>query len=258
MQIPSDLPESLSNSGMINAIRTEYQTKITQLIQDRTQQSAFMARMIHELRTPLNSIMGFLELVCDGKFGALTQEQGDILGTVYKSAQYMLGLVNTVLDIAKIEHGDVVLDVCSFSLSELIGELIIMFEPLTQKKSLGLTFQNEGISLIIADRQRLKQVLINFIQNAIKFTEHGTILIRAWEDMQDVHIVIQDPGIGISEAHLGLLFQPFSRIESPNTEGTGLGLYISKIIVELHGGKIQVKSTPKIGTTFTITIPTLL
>ncbi len=220
--------------------------------------SLFLASMSHELRTPLNSILGFTGLLLMGMSGPLTGEQEKQLTMVQSSASHLLGLINEILDISKIESGRVDLAVVPFSLAELVDETLKAVTPLAAAKGLELAAQVPADLVLTSDRRRVKQVLVNLLGNAIKFSDRGGVRVEAGSGPDEVTVRVIDRGIGIRREDLDKLFLAFGQIDMSSTkkyEGTGLGLYLSKKILTLLGGAISVASEYGRGTTFTFTLP---
>lgn len=222
--------------------------------------SEFLTNMSHEFRTPLNSIMGFAQVIRDGVAGTISNEQREYLTDILESGEHLLSLINDILDLAKIEVGKMRLELTEFSVLELINECLLLFKEKSLKYNISLTSEIEdGIESITADRRNLKQVLINLLGNAMKFTsDGGSVGVKAVRADKMLQFTVWDTGIGISEEDQKGLFQPFQQIESPLTKkyaGTGLGLNISKRLVELHGGRIWVESEVGKGSRFMFTIP---
>lgn len=229
---------------------------------DRTK-SAFLATMSHELRTPLNSILGFTGIILQELPGPLNPEQAKQLGMVRNSARHLLDLINDVLDISKIESGQLKFGHEPFRIADAVERAVATVRPLAEKKALGLTATvAPGLDEMHGDRRRVEQILLNLLNNAIKFTERGrvTLTARAQGDAagRRVEIAVTDTGIGIRPEDLPVLFQPFSQIDSGLArlhEGTGLGLAICRRLVTLMGGTIDVASRPGEGSTFTVMLP---
>ena len=221
--------------------------------------SAFLATMSHELRTPLNSIIGFTGILLQGMVGPLNDEQRKQLGMVRGSSQHLLSLITDVLDISKIEAGQLRVLHEPFDFARTMEKTVESARPLAEKKGLRLTcILPPGIGGMTGDRRRVEQVLLNLISNAVKFTEKGSINIACGLEEGGVTVKVTDTGIGIRPEDLGTIFKPFQQIDSGMTrkyEGTGLGLSISKRLVELMGGRIWVNSMPGSGSTFGFFLP---
>lgn len=221
--------------------------------------SEFLATVSHELRTPLNAILGFTGIVRDGDAGDINEEQKKQLSMAHESGQHLLELINDILDLSKIEAGKQELFSENFSFPLLVKELTDMLQPLVDKKGLSLVVDMQTVpELICTDRGKLKQVLLNLLGNAVKFTDSGTISLRGETIGDALTISITDTGIGIDVADQSRIFWAFSQIDRGDDrlhEGTGLGLVISKKFVLMMGGHLGVKSEPGVGSTFTISLP---
>jgi PAS domain S-box-containing protein len=232
--------------------------------------SAFLATMSHELRTPLNSIIGFTGILLQGLAGPLNPEQNKQMGMVRNSARHLLELINDVLDLSKIEAGQLEIRAEPFNLPASIENVAASIRPAAEKKSLKLSVQiAPDVGEMIGDRRRLEQILINLLNNAVKFTEQGSVTLAV--DLVDGHSMahdtaparlirlrVTDTGIGIKEEDLNVLFQPFRQINTGlarQHEGTGLGLAICRRLAALMGGEIQVTSKWLHGSTFTAILP---
>lgn len=243
-------------------------------LQATVAKSSFLASMSHELRTPLNSIIGFTGIVMDGEAGDLNEEQKKQLGMVYNSSRHLLGLINDILDLSKVESGKQEVSKESFEVKPLLSELYDMMVPLADNKGLKLEVScipscycessNEELcskacpEMLYTDRGKLKQVLINLIGNALKFTEHGSVTISCYVKEDNLQIQVEDTGIGIDEEHLATIFEAFQQVDFGDTrqkEGTGLGLAISHEFMALLGGSLEVKSEPGKGSIFYLNIP---
>jgi signal transduction histidine kinase len=246
---------AIENTRLLN----EIQEKSRQLEVASQHKSQFLANMSHELRTPLNAILGYTELMADGIYGQLPEKTMGVLKRLESNGRHLLGLINDVLDLSKIEAGQLVLDLSDFSLEDIAQTVRSTLEPLAADKKLA--FKVEVAAKMPAghgDGRRLTQVLINLVGNAIKFTDAGEVVITAGATEGSFHLSVRDTGPGISAADQAKLFQEFQQADNAITRkkgGTGLGLAISKRIVEMHGGKIWLESQPGQGSTFSFTVP---
>ena len=222
--------------------------------------SEFVANMSHELRTPLNAIIGFSELMARGRAGPVSPEHAEYLGDILHSSRHLLGLINDVLDLAKVESGKMELEPVPIDLAKLVGETTDVARGLATTRRIKIETYVEPELDAVADPARIKQVLYNYLSNAIKFAPEGstvTVRIVPAEDNM-VRIDVVDVGIGIAEADLPRLFVEFQQIDASTSkryQGTGLGLALTKRIVEVHGGRVEVKSILGKGSTFSAIIP---
>lgn len=221
--------------------------------------SAFLATMSHELRTPLNSIIGFTGILSQGLAGPLNGEQQHQLGLVKTSAQHLLALINDILDISKIEAGQLKLNPETLDLPPLLARLLDQVRPGAAARGLSLVAQwPETLPRLQADRRRLEQVLLNLLSNAVKFTEKGTVTLKAQPRGPHLELSVQDTGPGIAPADQERLFEPFVQLDqglNRRYEGTGLGLSITRKLVELMNGRIELDSQVGMGSTFKILLP---
>ncbi|MFO8132444.1 MAG: ATP-binding protein [Thermoplasmatota archaeon] len=219
--------------------------------------SMFIASMSHELRTPLNSIIGFTGVLLQGLAGELNEEQRKQLKMVQNSSRHLLALINDVIDISKIEADKVEVDIEEFDLAEVVGEVAESFAITAEDSDVALTVDVPDELPVTSDRRRVKQVIMNYVNNAFKFTEEGKITVTARKTEDMAEIAVRDTGIGIPEQEMDNLFQAFSQIRQQGNaqEGTGLGLYLSKKIARLLGGSVAAESTPGDGSTFILRVP---
>jgi len=221
--------------------------------------STFLATMSHELRTPLNSIIGFTGILLQGLAGPLNPEQQKQMGMVQGSARHLLALINDVLDISKIEAGQFALSISAFDLGESIEKTVRLVTPAAVKKSIDLNLTiADDVATATTDQRRLEQVILNLLNNAIKFTEKGRVDVSCRIENGQYRLSVSDTGIGIAPEHLQRIFEPFHQIDvrlGRKYEGTGLGLSISKKIVEMMGGVIEVQSRLGQGSVFTLHLP---
>jgi signal transduction histidine kinase len=240
----------------------EIQDKSRQLEVASQHKSQFLANMSHELRTPLNAILGYTELMADGAYGEPSEKMLGILKRLEANGRHLLGLINDVLDLSKIEAGQLVLELSDYSVQDIAQTVRSTLEPLAADKKLGFKVEM-GAELPPGrgDGRRLTQVLINLVGNAIKFTDAGEVAIKAEANNGSFHVSVRDTGPGISAADQAKLFQEFQQADNAITRkkgGTGLGLAISKRIIEMHGGKIWVESQVGQGSTFAFTLPVIV
>jgi GAF domain-containing protein/anti-sigma regulatory factor (Ser/Thr protein kinase) len=222
--------------------------------------SQFVANMSHELRTPLAAILGYAELMQEGFYEPLGQKSLDALARIRSNGKHLLGLINTVLDIAKIESGQFTLNMAEYAIESVVETVRSATESLAQNKKLALkTEVARPLPVGLGDEQRLTQVLLNLVGNAIKFTDTGEVRIAATSVNGRFNVTVTDTGPGIPEEHQSRIFEQFHQVDSSSTNakgGTGLGLAIAKQIVEMHGGRIWVRSTLGKGSTFQMELPT--
>jgi signal transduction histidine kinase len=237
----------------------EIEDKSRQLEEASQHKSQFLANMSHELRTPLNAILGYTELMADGAYGEPSEKMFGVLKRLEANGKHLLGLINDVLDLSKIEAGQLELELSDYCIQDIAQTVRSTLEPLAADKKLG--FKVEVAPQLPSghgDGRRLTQVLINLVGNAIKFTDAGEVAIKAEANNGSFHVSVRDTGPGISSADQARLFQEFQQADNAITRkkgGTGLGLAISKRIIEMHGGKIWVESQVGQGSTFAFTLP---
>ncbi|KAB2850105.1 MAG: GAF domain-containing sensor histidine kinase, partial [Hyphomicrobiaceae bacterium] len=237
----------------------EIEEKGEQLRVASLHKSQFLANMSHELRTPLNAILGYTELIQDGVYGEPQPKVKGVLDRVQTNGRHLLGLINDVLDLSKIEAGQLVLKLESYSLADVVQTVVTATESLAAEKKLKLeTEVARDLPVGKGDERRLTQVILNLVGNAIKFTDAGSVRIVARKKLKKFVVKVVDTGPGIPAGEHEKIFEEFHQVDSSNTKkkgGTGLGLAISKRIVELHGGRISVESEVGKGSTFRIDIP---
>jgi signal transduction histidine kinase len=220
--------------------------------------SEFLANMSHELRTPLNAIIGFSQVLREQMFGELNAKQREYLDDILTSGQHLLNLINDILDLAKVEAGRMELQLGVFPLRDSLESAVALVRERAVRQGVGLTANvDESVRLIEADERKVKQILFNLLSNAIKFTPRGGHVTLAAQVAGDqAEISVGDTGIGISAADQQRIFEDFFQVGAGNNqEGTGLGLALTKKLVELHGGLLRVESAPGTGSRFSFTIP---
>jgi signal transduction histidine kinase len=235
---------------------------VTQLRELDRLKTSFLANMSHELRTPLNSILGFTDVMLEGIDGTLTENMNNDLRLIQRNGQHLLHLINDVLDMAKISAGKMNLTLERFKIQDLLDEVLNISSPLAAEKNLVLAVDanSDRKAEITADRTRIRQVMLNLVGNAVKFTEKGGVRIRTEQKAENVLISVSDTGIGIPEDKLDLVFQEFTQVDTSATRkagGTGLGLPISQSLVRMHGGRLWVESSgvEGDGATFYVELP---
>ncbi len=221
--------------------------------------SQFLASMSHELRTPLNAILNFTEMMSLGMAGPVNEQQKDLLVKALESARHLLRLINDVLDVSKMQSGMMSLFIeDDVDLQEEVEQVAVTAETLIKDKPVKLVRDiADDLPTISADRRRIRQILLNLIANAVKFTDEGTITLSARRTGTDLLFAVADTGPGIPSDQQQIIFEPFVQTETgiKHSGGTGLGLPISRWLAEAHGGRLWVESTPGKGTTFYVTLP---
>jgi signal transduction histidine kinase len=224
--------------------------------------TSFLANMSHELRTPLNSILGFADVMLEGIDGDLTENMDNDLRLIQKNGKHLLHLINDVLDMAKISAGKMNLTLERFRVHDVLEETVSLASSLAVEKSLALAIDPDSDREveILADRTRISQVMLNLVSNAVKFTDNGGVRIRAGLRGDVVRVTVSDSGLGIPPDKLDVVFQEFTQVDTSPTRkagGTGLGLPISRSLVQMHGGRLWAESSgvPGEGTTFLVELP---
>jgi signal transduction histidine kinase/HAMP domain-containing protein len=258
-----DLMQTFANQSVLaiqNArLFREIEDKSRQLEVASQHKSQFLANMSHELRTPLNAVLGYTEMLLDGVYGTVTGEAHEILEYIQANGQHLLALINDVLDLSKIEAGQLKLVPDDYAVQSVVEAVVSVAQPLAQAKGLDLQVDvAEDLPLGRGDERRLTQVLLNLVGNAIKFTDAGSVTIAATAVGDLLELAVTDTGAGIAPADQERIFDAFQQVDNSSTRqkgGTGLGLAISRRIIQMHGGTISVESVPGQGSTFRIRIP---
>jgi GAF domain-containing protein len=237
----------------------EIEDKGRQLESASQHKSQFLANMSHELRTPLNAILGYTELIADNIYGEVPERMREVLERVEKSGRHLLGLINDILDLSKIEAGQLTLSLAPYSMDGVAQTVATQVGALAAEKQLGFDLVlADDLPIGRGDERRLTQVLLNLVGNAIKFTDTGKVVVRV-EAPADAYVVsVADTGPGIAEGDREKIFEEFQQADTTSAKakgGTGLGLAISRRIVEMHGGRLWVESTLGEGATFSFTVP---
>jgi len=237
----------------------EIQEKSRQLAVASQHKSEFLANMSHELRTPLNAIIGFSEVLSERMFGELNEKQEEYSKDIHASGQHLLSLINDILDLSKIEAGRMELELSDFHLPTALDSALTLVRERAGRRSIALhTNIDNRLGQIQADERKVRQVVLNLLSNAIKFTpEGGRIEVSAVPKDGLVEVSVSDSGVGIAPEDQEAVFEEFRQVgtAAKKVEGTGLGLTLCRKLVELHGGRIWVKSEEGVGSTFTFTIP---
>ncbi len=265
-EFPTETIELLRTFATQSALAIQ-NARLFQEIEDKSRQleaasqhkSEFLANMSHELRTPLNAIIGFSEVLTDRMFGDLNEKQEEYLKDIYASGTHLLSLINDILDLSKVEAGRMELEITDFHLPTALDNALTLVRERAGRRGIALhTNVDERLGQIQADERKIRQVVLNLLSNAIKFTsEGGRIEVRAVPVDGSVEVSVSDTGVGIAPEDQEAVFEEFRQVgtAAKKVEGTGLGLALSRKFIELHGGRIWVKSEVGTGSTFTFTIP---
>ncbi len=224
-------------------------------------QSEFLANVSHEFRTPMNSILGYTKMLLKGSYGYLNEQQQKNLRKVYENARHLMRLIDDLLNLSNLELGRMALEMAPVSVKKVVLSSLVSVEPLLVDRVLEVEHAiPQDLPPVLADEVRIKEVIINLLNNAIKYTpDHGRVVIEAAalrasdNESVKVEILVRDSGIGIAPAHHEAIFGQFCQLQEPqgsDYQGVGLGLYISRKLIELHGGSIRVDSKPGQGSTF--------
>jgi GAF domain-containing protein/anti-sigma regulatory factor (Ser/Thr protein kinase) len=238
----------------------EIESKSAQLQVANKHKSEFLANMSHELRTPLNAIIGFSEVLIDKMFGEVNEKQFDYLKDIHESGRHLLSLINDILDLSKIEAGRMELELSSFHLPTAISNAMTLLRERAQRHGIKLGSElDPALGELVADERKVKQILVNLLSNAVKFTpDGGRVHVSAARVDSRVEVSVRDTGIGIAPEDQAVVFEEFKQVGRDalrRAEGTGLGLTLTKKLVELHGGEIRLESAPGKGSTFSFTLP---
>ena len=237
----------------------EIEEKSRQLADASKHKSQFLANMSHELRTPMNAILGYTELILDGIYGEPSEKMVGVLARVQTNGKHLLGLINDVLDLSKIEAGQLTLSLTDYSIKDMVYNVFGVVESLAKNKSLALNVDMPAqLPNAHGDERRLTQVLLNLVGNALKFTDEGGVTIKTVAAHDSFTVAVVDTGPGIAPADQAKIFEEFQQADSSTTKqkgGTGLGLAIAKQIVEMHGGRLWVESELGKGSTFQFSLP---
>ena len=237
----------------------EIEEKSRQLADASKHKSQFLANMSHELRTPMNAILGYTELILDGIYGEPSEKMAGVLTRVQTNGKHLLGLINDVLDLSKIEAGQLTLSLTDYSIKDMVYNVFGVVESLAKNKNLALNVEVPAqLPNAHGDERRLTQVLLNLVGNALKFTDEGGVTIKTVASHDSFTVSVTDTGPGIAPADQAKIFEEFQQADSSTTKqkgGTGLGLAIAKQIVEMHGGRLWVESELGKGSTFQFSLP---
>jgi signal transduction histidine kinase len=246
--------------AIVNArLFRELQTKTKELEIASQHKSDFLASMSHELRTPLNAVIGFSEVLLDRMFGEINERQDEYLRDILNSGRHLLELLNEILDLSKVEAGQMVLEPSTFGVGSALDYTLKMVRERATQHAITVTVDvADGVDTVVADELRFKQVVLNLLSNAVKFTpDGGSVSVRAWRKGTELNVTVTDTGIGVAPEDQERIFETFQqgRRGAPKEEGTGLGLTLCRRIVELFGGRMGLESTVGVGSTFGFSIP---
>jgi len=237
----------------------EIEEKSRQVESASRHKSEFLANMSHELRKPLNAIIGFSEVLSERMFGDINEKQAEYLADILEAGRHLLSLINDVLDLSKIEAGRMEIEASEFDLPRAVENTLSLIRERAHRRAIALTCEmDDAVGAIRADERKVKQVLLNLLSNALKFTpEGGRIAVRARRVDGAVEVSVADTGVGIAPEDQAAVFEEFRQVgaASRKIEGTGLGLAISRKFMELHGGSLALESAVGTGSTFTFSLP---
>ena len=250
---------SQSSVAIMNArLYRELEVKSAELAVASRHKSEFLASMSHELRTPLNAVIGFSEVLLDRLFGELNERQDEYVRDIWKSGRHLLELLNEILDLSKVEAGQMVLEPTRFQVSESLESTLAMVRERAAQHGIAISLEAPDDVTIVADELRFKQLVLNLLSNAVKFTpDNGRVDIRAWMEGEELHVTVTDTGVGIREEDRERVFETFQQGGRgvAREEGTGLGLTLCRRIVELFGGRLWLESEVGVGSTFGFVLP---
>jgi signal transduction histidine kinase/ActR/RegA family two-component response regulator len=251
---------SQSALAIVNArLFRELQTKTKELEIASRHKSEFLASMSHELRTPLNAVIGFSEVLLDRMFGEINERQDEYLRDIWNSGRHLLELLNEILDLSKVEAGQMVLEPSTFTVASALEYTLAMVRERAARHAITVTVDvGDDVGTVDVDELRFKQVVLNLLSNAVKFTpDGGSVSVRAYREGTELMVTVTDTGIGVPPEDQERIFESFQqgRRGAPKEEGTGLGLTLSRRIVGLFGGRMWLESTPGVGSTFGFSIP---
>jgi signal transduction histidine kinase len=247
-----------SRSSALAKANVELAARSAEAEQANNAKSQFLATMSHELRTPLNAIIGFADLMHDGRLGPVSDQHRESLDDIRGSARHLLDLINEVLDLARIESGRIMLDIQSIDPVDVVSTAVDSLRSLAAERNLAVTLEAQSFDNVLLDPARLRQVVLNYLSNAIKFTpEGGLVQVRVLREADELVLEVIDTGGGIAHEDQERVFGEFEQLHGAEYGGTGLGLAVTKRIIEAQGGTVGVRSTPGQGSTFYARIPVI-
>jgi len=250
---------SFETYNKLDELFNQQEKYIDQILKVSQFKTDFMMTMSHELRTPLNSIIGFTDLILDGTYGDLNENQFEFITDIKSSAEYQFEMIKNILDISEIETGKISLNLQEFSLINILNQIETNFIKIIDEIGLKLIWQGVNVDTkIVADPTKFKDLITELIDNAVKFTTKGEIIVNLEESSEDWTFKIKDTGVGIAKKDFNIVLEDFQRSTDPfvlSTKGAGLGLPLAKRLINLHGGEIKFESIYGKGSTFSFNIP---